>query len=336
MTVLVTGASGLLGRHVVDQILEMGERPRALVAPEESTEPFTSVDVDVRSADIRERAALEAAMRGVERVVHCAARTGPWGPEEEYDQTNVRALDALIEIAAAEQVRHVVHVSSVTVHGNDVRGAADENSPTRTERNPYSRSKIAGERRLRELVTRFSVPVSIVRPGWIYGPRDTASFARTATMIRDGRMVMLGSGSNHLPLIYVTDAARGALQAVYAGGPSGRAYILVNDEPVTQRDYVAAIARELGVAMPTKRVPYRLALALGAGFEAAWTLARSEHPPPLTRYGVKLLGGENRFDISRARRELGFNPSVSMAEGVARTIAWYRGTADQTAVARSA
>jgi nucleoside-diphosphate-sugar epimerase len=154
-------------------------------------------------------------------------------------------------------------------------------------------------------------------------------------MIRDGRMIMLGSGANHLPLIYVTDAARGTLQAAYADGPSARAFILVNDERVTQREYHAAIARELGVAGPTKRVPYRLALTLGAGFEVAWTLVRSENAPPLTRYGVKLLGGENCFDVTRARRELGFNPSVSMAEGVARTVAWYRDTGDQPAEARS-
>jgi nucleoside-diphosphate-sugar epimerase len=324
MKTLVTGATGLLGSHVIELLLERGERPRALVQPGEATDRFAETAVDVRSGDVRDNAALEAAVEGMDCVLHCAARTGPWGDEDEYNSTNVRGLETLVHVASAAGVRRVVHVSSITVHGNDVRGAADETAPLRAEPNPYSRSKVAGERLLQRLITNDGAPVTIVRPGWIYGPGDVASFARFATMVRDGRMILIGSGKNHLPLIYVTDVARGVLQAAEADCAEGRSYLLVNDEIVTQRDYLGAIARELGAAMPMWRMPYRLGVTLGAGLEIGSRMARRRQPPPLMRYGIQLLGGENRFSIERARRELGFSPQIPLAEGVRRSVEWYR------------
>jgi nucleoside-diphosphate-sugar epimerase len=98
----------------------------------------------------------------------------------------------------------------------------------------------------------------------------------------------------------------------------------VNDERVTQYDLLAAIARELGLPEPTRRIPYRLALALGAAAEGVARLARRRNPPPVMRYGVQLLGGENRFIIDRARRDLGFSPKVQLAEGVRASVRWYR------------
>jgi nucleoside-diphosphate-sugar epimerase len=324
MTALVTGATGLLGSHLLDLLLERGERPRAFVRPGESANGFPAARLEVARGDLRDRDALEAAMGGVERVLHCAARTGSWGPEDEYESVNVRGLETLVQVALAAGVRRIVHVSSITVHGNVVRGAADETAPLRAEPNPYSRSKVAGEHLLARMIEERGAPVTIVRPGWIYGPRDTASFGRFAAMTQAGRMAMIGSGQNHLPLIYVRDAAQGVLLASEADSAAGRTYLLVNDEPVTQRDYLEAIAAELGVQSPKRRIPYRLGLMLGAVVETASRAARRQEPPPLTRYGVQLLGGENRFVIARARQELGFSPEVSLAEGVRRSADWYR------------
>ena len=106
--------------------------------------------------------------------------------------------------------------------------------------------------------------------------------------------------------------------------------LLVNDESVTQLDYLSAIARELGVAVPTRRIPYRLGVMLGAGLEIGSRMARRRQPPPLMRYGIQLLGGENRFSIERARRELGLSPQVPLAEGVRRSVEWYRTTSMST------
>jgi nucleoside-diphosphate-sugar epimerase len=210
-----------------------------------------------------------------------------------------------------------------------VHGTADETAPLRVEPNPYSRSKVAGERLLGQMIRERGAPVTIVRPGWIYGPRDVASFARFAAMVQRGKMVMIGSGCNHIPLIYVRDVADGILLASQQARAVGRAYLLVNDEPVTQHDYLAAIAAELGVPPPRRRLPYRLALLAGTLAETVGHFTQRTAPPPVMRYGVQLLGGENRFDINRARHELGFCPQVSLAEGVRRSIAWYRTTCEQ-------
>jgi nucleoside-diphosphate-sugar epimerase len=328
MTILVTGAAGLLGGHLIDVLVEQGLSTRALVQPGESTKRLSEAGVEIHVGDVRDRGCLEAVVSGVEYVLHCAARTGPWGPEDDYRSTNLRAVADLVGVAVSAGVRRVVHVSSVTVHGNDVRGEADESAPLRDEPNPYSRSKVAGERLLQQMIERDGVPVTIVRPGWIYGPRDPASFARFASMVRDGKMITIGSGWNHLPLIYARDAAAGVWQAARADDAVGRAYILVNDEVVTQREFLGAIASELGVPPPSRRIPYRVALAAGTVAELAARLAHRRQPPPLTRYGVQLLGGENRFSIDRARRELGFSPQVCLADGVRRSATWFRSAQD--------
>ena len=326
MKVLVTGATGFIGRHLLAMLVERGDEVRILARPGEDVKWLAQTGVEVYWGDLSDRVSLEAAVDGVDRVLHCAARTGPWGPQAEYEIANVQGLKTLVDTALAAGVQRIVHVSSITVHGVDVHGTADETTPLRGGPDPYSRSKVAGERLLQQMIRDKGAPLTIVRPGLVYGPRDTGSFGRFATLIEQGKMVVIGPGNNHLPLIYVTDVARGILLASAADHAIGRQYILVNDEPVTQCDYLNAIASELGVSLPRRHIPYRLAFSIGATAEMTGHLLHWKQPPPLTRFGVEALGGENRFTINRARAELGFIPQVSLAEGVRKGIAWYRAT----------
>lgn len=324
MKVLVTGAAGLLGSHVAELVLKRGDAARLLVRPGEDISWLAKAGAEVCRGDLTDRASLETAVDGVDLALHCAARMGPWGPETEYELVNVRGPKILVEAAMAARVQRIVHVSSIDVHGLAVGGGADETAPYGSEGDPYCRSKIAGELEVQRLIRDRGAPVTIVRPGLIYGPRDTNSFGRFARLVERGRMVIIGSGNNHVPLVYVTDVARGILLASEAVQAIGRCYLLVNEEPVTQSDYYHAIARELGVRPPSRHIPYRLALALGATAETVGHLTHMKRPPPLMRFGLKQMANENRFVISRARRELGFSPQVNLAEGVREGIAWYR------------
>lgn len=323
VTTLVTGATGLLGSHVVDLLVARGEQVRALAPRGENAQRLIEQGVDVVQGDLGERHALDRATSGVQRVLHCAAKTGPWGPRDAYERANVWGLQALIEASLAAGVQRFTHVSSITVHGNDVRGDADETSPLRVEPNPYSQTKVAGERLVARFVRDQGAPITIVRPGWIYGPRDVNSFARFAAMIQAGKMPVIGSGENHIPLVFVRDVAEGVILASTAPNVIGKAYLLVNDERVTQNDYLNAIAHVLGARPPSRHIPYRVALALGATSELVGRVARLQQPP-LMRYGLQLIGGENRFDITCSRLELGFSPQVNLADGVRQSIAWYR------------
>jgi nucleoside-diphosphate-sugar epimerase len=324
MTVLVTGAGGFLGGHLVDLLVERGERVRILARPADDVTRMAQADVEVRRGELVDRSSLDAAVDGVDRVLHCAARTGPWGPEAAYRTANVVGPENLLRAAMAAGVGRFVHVSSIAVHGTDIRGSADETAPLRAGPDPYSRTKVAGERVLLELLESRQAPLTIVRPGLIYGPRDSNSFARFATLIERGRLPIIGSGRNHVPLIYVRDVARGIVMASEADQAVGRAYLLVNDDPVTQIEYFAAIARELDVAPPRVHLPYRLALAVAAAAEAAGHLARMRQPPPVTRFGLQQVGGENRFLADRARDDFDFSPEVRLADGVRASVAWYR------------
>ncbi len=328
--VLVTGAAGMLGSRVAELALERGNAVRVLVRPGEDVSWLASAGVEVYQGDVTDRLSVESAVNGVDRVLHCAARTGPWGPEAEYEKVNVYGLKSVVETAMAAGVKRFVHVSSISVHGIDVHGTADETAPMCGGSDPYSKSKVAGEQLLQQLIRDKGAPVSIVRPGLIYGPRDTNSFGRFVRLVEQGKMVVIGSGNNHLPLIYVEDVAQGIWLASEVEQAIGRAYLLVNDEPVTQRDYFNTIARELGVPPPSRHIPYRLALALGATAEMMGHLMRMQQPPPIMRFGLMQMGGENRFLINRARSELGFVPQVNLAEGVREGIVWYRTTRPAT------
>jgi nucleoside-diphosphate-sugar epimerase len=323
MTTLVTGATGLLGGAITGLLLERGQRVRALLQPHEEADWLTRAGLEVCWGDLRDPVSLHRAVAGIDVMLHCAARTGPWGPQRDYDAVNVVGLGHLLLAAQRAGVRRIVHVSSVTVHGNDLRGRGDETSPLRVEPNPYNRSKIAGEQLVERLVRTAAAPITVVRPGWIYGAGDRSSFGRIVETVRCGRMVQIGRGTNHLPLIDVSDAARGVLLAAEAPQTVGRTYVLVNDEPVTQQRYLATLARELGVAPPRRKIPYRLAIALAAFAETAEGVLRPETPPPLTRFGVTMLGGDTRFSIERARADLGFSPQIGVDEGVRRGVAWH-------------
>jgi len=201
MKVLVTGAAGLLGSHLAELVLKRGDATRLLVRPGEEVSWLERAGAEVRRGDVTDFASLNAVVDGVDLVLHCAARMRPWGPWSEYERINVRAPKVLAETALAAGVQRFVHVSSIDVHGLVVGDGVDESAPFGTERDPYCRSKRGGELEIQRLIKDRGAPATVVRPGLIYGPRDTNSFGRFTRLVEQGKMVSIGSGKNHLPLI---------------------------------------------------------------------------------------------------------------------------------------
>jgi nucleoside-diphosphate-sugar epimerase len=269
-------------------------------------------------------------VQDVQRVYNIAAKTGPWGPEKIYQAINVQGLADLIDAAMEAGVRRIVHTSSITVYGHHLSGIVTEDHPYHAENNPYSRTKIAGEKLIFRLVKERRAPIVIVRPGWIYGPRDRASFGRFVNLVASGKARLLGNGNNIVPVVHVRDVAQGLIKAGDAGDEAvGRAYNIADDRRVTQAEYLNTIADALKVPQVSRKLPFSAIYFAGWSAETIWrTGARfatnlEQKPPPLMTYGVTLLGGDQRFSIDRARHELGYVPEIDVKHGVAEGVQWY-------------
>jgi nucleoside-diphosphate-sugar epimerase len=327
MKALVTGAAGFLGGHLVDMLLERGDEVRAMArAGEDLSYLRTLPNVEIVYGDLTDEESLRQAVQGVQRVYNVAAKTGPWGLEEVYRAINVQGLASLVNVAMQAGVQRIVHTSSITVYGHFLQGIVTEDHPYHAEDNPYSRSKIAGEKLIADLVKDRGAPVVIVRPGWIYGPRDNASFARYVSLVESGKFFFFGSGKNIVPIVYVRDVAQGLIKAGDAGDEViGRAYTLADDRRVTQAEYLNTIADALNVPHIRLSVPFWPLYAAGRSAELLWQALgrRKAAPPPLTTYGVTLQGRDQQFSIDRARRELGYAPEFDVKRGVGEGVRWY-------------
>jgi nucleoside-diphosphate-sugar epimerase len=324
MDILITGGNGLLGRHLIPALEDVGHRARVLVLPGEDASFLESRGTLVVRGDITDPQTLTGAVSGVDAVVHLAGMMGVWRPVEDYHAVNVTGTENVCRAALAAGVRRVVHVSSWTVYGMALGMPAREEYLLTPFPEPYAVTKAAGDVCVQRMIVDEHLPAVIIRPGTFFGPADRLHFKRMADRVAAGRAIIVGRGDNALPFVYVTDVVQGLLSALHHDEAIGNAYNITTDRPLTQRRFLETIADELGVRPPRVHVPYRALYAAGCLAERMAITTRSPRQPVLTRLGVKLFATDNRQSIEKARRELGYEPRVAMREGIARAAEWYR------------
>ena len=216
--VLVTGATGLLGSHLVERLIVQGDRVRVLVRPGGRTEFLDALGVEVVRGDLTDPAACAAAVSGVALVFHCAAKVGDWGRWREFQTGCVDATRTLAQAAARAGVVRFVHISSTSAYGHppDQETPIDESAPLGQNvwiLDHYTRSKVDGERSLWELAHAGVLPLTIIRPSWLFGERDRTTVPRLIREFRRGRMMIVGKGDNLLSAVYAGVVADAALLA---------------------------------------------------------------------------------------------------------------------------
>lgn len=327
MEILITGGTGLIGRHLVTALRQRGDGVRVLALPGEDVSWLEERGVAIYRGNVCDYDTLLAPMHTVDTVFHLAALHGGWLSFEAYHKVNVGGTENVCRAALAAGIRRLVHVSSWTYYGNTCGCSLTEDTPPARWQDSYRLSKVEGDLLVQRMIAREHLPATIVRPGTVFGPGDRVNFGRIADKLGAGKGIILGSGQNALPLVYVSDIVQGFLLCANQDRAQGQAYNITNDQPLTQGEFLRAIAEELGVAPPQLHIPYRAAFA--AAFAAEQTFAvthkliHSEHPI-VTRHGVILYGAENRHSIDKARAELGYAPQVSIREGVKYAAAWYK------------
>lgn len=319
MHVLITGGTGFLGRHTARLLLGRGYAVRLLGRNFSACADLIAAGAEACPADLRNPAALAAACAGVDAVVHAGAISAPWGPPADFYAVNVAGTAHLIAACRRAGVRRLVHISSPAVifSGRDVELATEAAPYPRRFSSAYARSKKLAE----DLVRAAGLPAVILRPKAIFGPGDTALLPRIVAAARRGRLPQIGAGRNLVDLTYVENVAHAIELALTAEAAVGRTYHITNAEHVPLWPLIRDVLARLGISARLPAVPLPAMLALAAALEAGATLTRRE--PLLTRYTVGVLGRTQTYDIAAARRDLGYNPPISVAEGVERTLlAW--------------
>lgn len=322
MKVLITGATGLLGGHLIRELQQRGEDIRALVLPVENADKLLKQGVEIVRGDITDASSLGPAVKDVDLLFHLAAMMGVWRPLADYRRVNVTGTANLYKAAQAAGVRRFVHTSSHTVYGLGHGRFLTENDALRPDAHPYSITKAEGDRLMRRLMLDSQVETVILRPGSFFGPGDRLNFGRMAQRMKEGKGVLIGRGDNALPFCYVTDVVQGFLLAAYHENAPGNVYNITNDRPLTQLEMFNAIADAVGGVRPTRHLPY-WPIYYGSIIAEKVVAPVTRREPFVTTHGALMFGSDNRHSIEKARRELGFEPKVDLREGIQLAAAWF-------------
>jgi nucleoside-diphosphate-sugar epimerase len=317
MHVLITGAGGFIGSHLVDSQLAQGHQVRALdLHVERLAHVAGHPQLEVVTGDLSDPALLERLMDGVELVYHLASAHLDVGiPDSRYWEVNVDGTVRLLRAARRAGVGKVVHCSSVGVFGDVQHPPANEESrcnPT----NIYELTKLAGERSALRFAAATGLPVVAARPAWVYGPRcpRTRKLLRT---IKQGRFVIVGDGRNLRHPIYIADVVAGLERCATAQGAAGKSYILAGSAPVTVEALVCTAAEVVGVPAPRLHLPVTPMLIAGATLQASFGMIGRQ--PPFSPRSIDFFVKNNAYATGKAQHELGFQAQTELRDGLART-----------------
>lgn len=329
MRAVVTGATGFIGARLVDRLLAEGHEVLAVTRDPARLHEAHRGRVVPLVADLAHEA--PSLPEGVEAVFHAAADMRMAAPLKAVRQTTVDGTYRMLEAAQRARVGRFVHVSSQAVYGFDRHyHDADESTPMRPSPHAYCESKRLAEVAVWE-AARAGLSVTVLRPGFVYGPGDRATLPPVAAMLASGQLTHLVSwGEFDTGCLHVDNLVSGLLLAARTPAAAGQAYHLGDGRILTIRQLVDGLCRELGIAPPRRSLPHGLVRALGAACEAAWWAGRLRGDPPLTRFLADLVCRNSGFSIAKARKQLGYVPERQWEEALPETAAWCR-TAGETA-----
>lgn len=321
-TIFVTGGTGLVGSHVIEEALKRGHNVRALARFGSDTRLLDAWGVEKVLGDLEDEASLRRGVDGADWVLNCAAKVGDWGTLEEFRRLNVDAFKLLLDAASDAKVERFVHVSSLGVYeGRDHFGTDETTPPAADSLDAYTRSKTEAEALALQYVKNRGLPVAIVRPGFIYGERDRTVLPKLLKALRSGRFAYFGSGNQALNCIYV----RNLVQAIFLAAESPRAlgevFNVTDGVRVSKKQFIGRVAELDGLKPPRRKIPLWLARFLAGAMERRAKRKGATEPPLVNKARYKFLGLNLDYSIEKARNILGYNPRYTTEEGLVAAMA---------------
>lgn len=305
MKVFVTGGTGYIGKHLVRVLAENGHQVQVLVREKKDLAGVKKSGAKGILGSLEDKKFLQDALLGCDLCYHLAAIRSDWGYSwQDHYHTNVELTNNLLE-AAVCQVKHIILISSVK---------ADH--PTTS----YGKSKQQVEEVAKEFYRKKNLPVTIIRPAIVFGPGDSffGMMPKLIRLIRNGKFITVGDGKNNLHLLYIEDLVQALILAGNSHG-RGEIYTIAAERSITLNYLVSLISQKLKAKILPIKIPVFLANSVGIIFEWIYQLA-SAGEPPISRAKVQTIVYDKTYDISKARKDLGFSPHVDYSEGIDLTI----------------
>lgn len=324
---LVTGATGLVGSHVVERGRSMGIPVRVLVRSSSETSLLDEWGVEKAEGDMGDSESLKQAAEGVTVVVHCAAKVGDWGPVEEYRTINVRGLEHLLSaVESTGLLKCFLHVSSLGVYeARDHYGTDETELPNFSGIDGYTLTKCESEKLVLDHVRDKQLPATVLRPGFIYGPRDRTVLPRLLEKLKAGKVKYLGSTDKLMNNMYVGNLVDAIFLGIENEESRGKVFNIRDDRLVSKREFMETIAGLAGYTPPpTRPVPLFVAKWLAKILEGTYRVLGKNEAPILSSARIKFLGLNLDFCIDKAKRELGYVPKTDFKEAMGETIAWFK------------
>lgn len=319
MKVLVTGATGFIGRHLTQSLASAGHEVRCLVRSTSEVGVLPAGGVELCEGDVRSAESLDKAVTGMDAVYHLAGIRGETAASlDDYRAVNVQGTANLLEAGARAGLSQFIYVSTIGVLGWPKTLPANEDTPCRPK-GKYHLTKWEGERLAASCTT---LPVTIIRPVMTYGLDRGGFIFGLAGMIKSGRFVVLGNGRNCLHLVSVQNLVQGMMAVLGNAAALGRTYTIADPEPIALQRLAEVVGESMGVTLPRRRLPAWPVYWGACLCEIVWAVLRRQEAP-LTRSKVELLTRHRMYDISRARAELGYKPLLDTERGVRETIGEY-------------
>jgi nucleoside-diphosphate-sugar epimerase len=290
-----------------------------------------TLGVEFAEGDLTDFSACDRANRGVRHVYHAAAKVGDWGTWTEFQTGCLDASENLAKAAIKNQVARFIHISSTSAYGHPREDGLpiDESAPLGQNLwavwDNYTRSKVESERMLWRLVETDHLPLTVIRPSWLFGERDRTTTARLVSKLQRGGIPLLGKGDNPLSAIHAGCVAEAAILAANHPLALNQAFNITDQGPITQKEYFTLWAESVGVPPSLRRLKYPLVFSAAHGFEARARRWLCPTPPLITRYAAWLMGRNLAYSTLKARETLGWTPSEGYRESISRTVAWYLG-----------
>jgi 2-alkyl-3-oxoalkanoate reductase len=324
MKILVTGGTGFLGRYLTAQLLDRGHEVDIMGRDFAPVQDLVARGVKPVGADLRDHGAVHAACAGKEAVFHVGAKSEPWGKCADFHAINAGGTAAVVEGCRMYDVRRLIYVSSPSVvfDGKDQIDATEKVLYPRRFTSVYALTKKLGEDAVN--AARGEMETVIIRPKAIFGPGDRALLPRLIAAARRGRLPQIGDGKNLVDLTYVENVAQALVLALESPAAIGNTYTITNDEHPALWDLIREALRHLHLSTQLRQIPLGMAMAAASTMEAiaavtGWAGAAGREPT-LTRYSALILARTQTYDITAAKRDLGYTPHVSLAKGITCTL----------------